>query len=72
MTRLDPALARYTPGVDTCEVQCPYCMEIVELYVDPDTAGQLVEDCAICCRPWAVTVFRESDGQLAVSVTRAQ
>ena len=58
--------------MDSAEVQCPYCMEIVELYVDPDTTGELVEDCAICCRPWAVTVAREPDGQLYVAVNRAQ
>jgi hypothetical protein len=64
--------ARDDTGVeDTVRVRCPYCREWVDLYVDPDTTGTLVEDCAVCCRPWAVTVERDA-GRLRVHVTRAQ
>lgn len=56
---------------DTVRVRCPYCREYVDLYVDPDTHGQLVEDCAVCCRPWLVTVERDR-GRLRVQVGRAQ
>jgi hypothetical protein len=56
---------------DVVRVRCPYCREWVELYVDPDTQGTLVEDCAVCCRPWAVNVVREGD-RLRVHVARAQ
>jgi hypothetical protein len=56
---------------DTAQVQCPYCFELVELWVDPETTGTFVEDCAICCRPWRVTAWREA-GQLRVQVERAQ
>ena len=64
--------ARYAAGVeDTVTVRCPYCRERVELYVDPDSQGQLVEDCAVCCRPWLVTIERVA-GRLRVQVTRAQ
>ena len=52
-------------------VRCPYCREWVDLYVDPDTTGVLVEDCAVCCRPWAVSVERDM-GRLRVHVSRAQ
>ena len=45
---------------DTKRVRCPYCREWVDLYIDPDTTGVLVEDCAVCCRPWTVSVG--SDG----------
>jgi hypothetical protein len=56
---------------DTVRVRCPYCREWVDLYVDPDTTGVLVEDCAVCCRPWAVTVERDA-GRLRIQVSRAQ
>ncbi len=52
-------------------VRCPYCREWVDLYVDPDTVGTLVEDCAVCCRPWAVVVEREG-AKMRVHVSRAQ
>ena len=51
-------------------VACPWCGEAIELYVDPETRGALVEDCEICCRPWRVVVRRE-DGELMVYVDRA-
>lgn len=57
---------------DVAHVQCPYCFEPAELWIDPDTAGELVEDCAVCCRPWRVQVWRDDDGELRVSVDRAQ
>jgi len=64
--------AGHDTGVeDTVRVRCPYCREWVDLYVDPDTTGMLVEDCAVCCRPWAVTVERDA-GRLRVHVSRAQ
>jgi len=56
---------------DTVRVRCPYCREVVDLYVDPDTSGTLVEDCAICCRPWSVTIER-AGARLRVQVSRVQ
>ena len=43
-----------------------------ELYVDPDTVGTYVEDCAVCCRPWQVRVSRDERGEPTVSIDRAQ
>jgi hypothetical protein len=57
---------------DVAMVQCPYCFESLELWVDPETVGRLVQDCDVCCRPWAVVVSRDEDGRLAVIVDRAQ
>ena len=67
---LDPHLTRSIVE-DTVRVRCPYCREWVDLYIDPDTTGTLVEDCAVCCRPWSVIVERDGD-RLRVHVSRAQ
>lgn len=52
---------------------CPYCGEAVE--VDVDTTGgdrqSYVEDCPVCCRPWAVEVLRDADGQWRVDIRTA-
>ena len=53
------------------EVQCPYCFESIELFVDPQTRGSYVEDCEVCCRPWTVHVERDDAGRLFVSLGRA-
>lgn len=56
---------------DVATVQCPYCFEWLELWVDPETRGSYVEDCAVCCRPWLVSATRDTDGGLQVQVQRS-
>jgi len=53
-------------------VQCPWCFEPMEIAVEADVEGSYVQDCEVCCRPWAVTVRRDEDGDVAVDVGRAQ
>jgi hypothetical protein len=57
---------------DTAELTCPYCFEQVEVYIDPDDEGEQVRDCDVCCRPWALHVSRDADGELIVQASRAQ
>ena len=68
---MDPALDRvgfpesshYT--VMTMETQfvvvCPYCGEEVEIYLEPDVRGTVVQDCEVCCNPWRVRVSGSGD-----------
>ena len=51
-------------------VTCPFCGEEVEIYLEPDVTGRLVQDCEVCCRPWEITVH-DADGQRGVTVGRA-
>lgn len=57
---------------DSVQVQCPYCFQFVEIYVDPAVRGEMVQDCEVCCNPWQVMVRRRRDGSPVVSVERAQ
>ena len=50
-------------------VTCPYCGEAVEIYVEPDVRGTLVQDCEVCCNPWLVSVSGSAD-ERSVSVRR--
>ncbi len=52
------------------EVHCPYCGERVEIYLEADIEGSLVQDCEVCCNPWQVFVWNQ-DGKRQLSVTRA-
>ena len=61
---------RYTGRMDfpddvptTFVVTCPYCGEEVEIYLEPDVTGTLVQDCEVCCQPWQVRVTRDGDGR---------
>jgi cysteine-rich CPXCG protein len=56
----------------TFSVTCPYCGERVEIYLEPDVMGTLVQDCEVCCNPLQVTIKRDRDGDLDVRVERAQ
>ena len=51
-------------------VTCPYCLEDVEIYLEPDVRGTLVQDCEVCCNPWQLRVTREGDERY-VEVTKA-
>jgi len=53
----------------TFTVACPYCGEHVEIYLEPDVMGTLVQDCEVCCRPWQVRVGYD-DGDRYVEVLR--
>ena len=57
---------------DTVDVTCPYCFEQLEVDIDPETQGELVRDCDVCCRPWTLRVSRTRTGALEVQVLRAQ
>jgi len=55
---------------DVFSVDCPYCGETVEIYLEPDVRGTLIQDCEVCCNPWKVRVVREGDERY-VEVERA-
>jgi len=50
-------------------VVCPYCGEAVAIALDPGSGSvqDYVEDCEVCCQPWAVSVTYH-DGNADVSV----
>jgi hypothetical protein len=56
--------------VQAAWVSCPYCGEEVELLVDRGGGAtqEYVEDCEVCCRPWAVSVRQRTGGEVSVSV----
>lgn len=58
---------------ETASVSCPWCGEMVELILDPGGAPvqEYVEDCEVCCRPWAVRVEFDRSGRAFASAERA-
>lgn len=57
---------------DTIEVQCPYCFERVEILIEADNWGTMVQDCEVCCNPWQLTITRDRDGDPDVRIEKAQ
>ena len=44
-------------------LECPYCGEEVEVFVERDVRGSFIQDCEVCCNPWQVTVYWDQDEQ---------
>ena len=51
-------------------VECPYCGEQVEIYIEPDVRGVFVQDCEVCCNPWRIRVVRDGEERY-LDVSRA-
>jgi hypothetical protein len=51
-------------------VTCPYCGEDVEVRIEEDVRGSLVQDCEVCCNPWLLRVEGEYE-ERRVTVSRA-
>ena len=55
---------------DQFTVTCPYCGEEIEIYLEPDVSGSLVQDCEVCCNPLRLRIRRDEDDRW-VEVGRA-
>lgn len=55
------------------EIECPYCGETVEIVVDKagGATQDYVQDCEVCCQPWAVHVSLGVGGAVEVKVDRS-
>lgn len=51
-------------------VECPYCGQSLEVYIEPDVRGVLIQDCEVCCNPWQVRVHGHGADRY-VSIRRA-
>ena len=51
-------------------VTCPFCGEDVEIHIESDVAGTLVQDCEVCCNPWLLRITLDGENR-SISVSRA-
>lgn len=56
--------------LDSKDIECPYCGEIIEILIDPSESNQqYIEDCQVCCRPINIEVFVDFNGEIDVTVS---
>ncbi|WP_244244021.1 CPXCG motif-containing cysteine-rich protein [Marilutibacter alkalisoli] len=49
--------------LDTQEIECPYCGELISLVLDASAGPQrYIEDCQVCCRPITVVLDVDENG----------
>jgi Cysteine-rich CPXCG len=49
---------------DLFPVECPYCGETSEIYLEADVRGTFVQDCEVCCNPWQISVRWEGEQRM--------
>ena len=55
--------------LDTQDIQCPYCDELISLALDASAGPQrYIEDCHVCCRPITVMLDVDDEGDASVRV----
>ncbi len=58
--------------VEEIEIECPQCGEIFTIEVETTTPRlDLIEDCAVCCRPMTIQVQCEPGAVIEVKITAA-
>ena len=51
-------------------IQCPYCFELVTIYLAHDDLGTMYYDCEVCCRPWTLQVWLNEYGEVQATASR--
>jgi NAD-dependent SIR2 family protein deacetylase len=52
----------------TVTVSCSHCGDQVDVFIEADLAGTMVQDCEVCSQMWRMTVGWEG-GEVMVNVT---
>jgi len=56
--------------LDNREIDCPYCGESIEVFIDTSALPQrYIEDCQVCCRPINFDVSEDFEGDITVRVS---
>ena len=59
--------------LETRNIQCPYCGEIIQVLVDTSTGtDRYWEDCQVCCRPMAFTLVVGPYGEIVELVVQRE
>ena len=52
------------------DIQCPFCFEIVTIWIAYDDVGEMIYDCEVCCRPWTLRVWLDEEGNVHATASR--
>ncbi|MEC7984252.1 MAG: CPXCG motif-containing cysteine-rich protein [Myxococcota bacterium] len=46
------------------QIQCPYCFEVLTIWLAYDDVGEMFYDCTVCCHPWSLRVWLNEMGDI--------
>jgi hypothetical protein len=52
---------------ETATTECPWCGEPLEVWVERDEDGTVVQDCDVCCRPCVLHIEWSREGARVVA-----
>jgi hypothetical protein len=57
--------------MDHFHILCPWCGEPLEIAIEADVAGTMIQDCEVCCQPMQLTIRRDGWGDPDIDVDQA-
>ena len=51
-------------------VTCPFCGEEIEIHLESDVTGTLIQDCEVCCNPIEIS-YEVEEGRVVAFEARA-
>ena len=59
------------PGLDEVSIQCPYCGETIQVFIEASSDPQeYYEDCTVCCAPIFFFITLSDDNALHIVIKR--
>lgn len=57
--------------MDHFHILCPWCGEPLEIAIEADVVGRMIQDCEVCCQPMELTIRRDGWGDPDIDVDQA-
>lgn len=57
--------------MDELQILCPWCGETLDLLIEADVRGTMIQDCEVCCQPMELTIRRDEWGDPDIAVAQA-
>jgi hypothetical protein len=57
--------------MDHFQILCPWCGEMIDIAIEADVHGTMIQDCEVCCQPMELTIRRDEWGDPDLSVAQS-
>jgi hypothetical protein len=57
--------------MDHFQILCPWSGEMIDIAIEADVHGTMIQDCEVCCQPMELTIRRDEWGDPDLSVAQS-